>query len=74
MLKACRTPGPTALKTLSLGQYVWKIEYSRKSPRCTKTASNLQLSDLHLNAYKSLPGDQDIFSLLFSCIYIHSFT
>jgi len=21
--------------------------------------------------YRSLPGDQDIFSLLFSCIYIH---
>jgi len=26
---------------------------------------NLQLSDLRSNAYRSLPGDQDIFSLLF---------
>ena len=27
--------------------------------------------DLYSNAYRSLPGDQDIFSLLFSCICIH---
>ena len=37
----------------------------------TWAASNLQPSDLRSNAYRSLPGDQDIFSLLFSCIYIH---
>ena len=36
-----------------------------------KTASNLQPSDLRSNAYRSLPGNQDNFSLLFSCIYIH---
>ena len=35
-----------------------------------KTASNLQPSDLHSNTYRSLPGDQDIFSLLFSCTHI----
>ena len=27
--------------------------------------------DLHSNAYRSLPGGQDVFSLLFSCNYIH---
>ena len=31
----------------------------------------MQPSDLRLNAYRSLPGDQDILSLLFSCIYIY---
>ena len=34
-------------------------------------ASNLEPSDLRLNAYRSLPGGQDVFSLLFSCNYIH---
>ena len=29
------------------------------------------IADLRSNPYKSLPGDQDIFSLLFSCLYIH---
>ena len=33
--------------------------------------ANLQPSDLRSNAYRSLPGDQDIFSLFFSYIYIH---
>ena len=28
-------------------------------------------SNLRLNAYRSLPGGQDVFSLLFSCNYIH---
>ena len=39
----------------------------------TKTASNLQPSDLCSNAYRSLPGDQDIVSLLFFHVfnYIH---
>ena len=31
----------------------------------TKTASNMQPSDLCLNAFRSLPGDQDAFSLFF---------
>ena len=51
-----------------LGQYVWKVTDRRKNPWCT---SHLQPSNLRSNAYRSLPGDQDIFSLLFSCIYIH---
>ena len=77
----CRIPGPTAqsvgyqvlqpTKDVKLGQCVWKVADRRKNPWCTKTASNLQPSDLRLNAYRSLSGDQDIFSLLFSCIYIH---
>jgi len=37
------------------------------------TASKLQPSDLCSNAYRSLPGNQDIFSLLFSCIYFPVF-
>ena len=32
------------------------------------TASNLQPFDLRLNAYRSLPGDQDIF-----CLFFHVF-
>ena len=48
-----------------------KFQTGEKNPWCTKTASNLQPFDLCSNAYRSLPGDQDIFSLLFSCIYIH---
>ena len=55
----------------NLGQYIWKVADRRKNPWCTRTATNLQPSDLCSNAYRSLPGDQDIFSLLFSCIYIH---
>ena len=58
-------------KDFKFGQYLWKVADKRKNPWCTKTASNLQPSDLCLNAYRSLPGDQDIFSLLFSCIYIY---
>ena len=54
-----------------LGQYVWKVADRRKNPWYTRTASNLQPFDLCSNAYRNLPGDQDIFSLLFSCIYIH---
>jgi len=56
---------------LSLGQYVWKVADRRKNAWCTKTALNLQPSNLCSNAYRSLSGDQDIFSLLFSCGYIH---
>ena len=58
-------------KDVKLAQYVWKVTDRRKNPWCTRTASNLQPSDLRSNAYRSLPGDQDIFSLLFSYIYIH---
>ena len=36
--------------------------------------SNLQPSNLRSNAYRSLPGDQDIFSLLFSCIFLSTGT
>jgi len=41
-----------------------------KNPRCTKTASSLQPSDLCSNAYRSLPGDQDIYIYLylFMCV------
>ena len=56
---------------LGLGQYVWKVADRRKNPWCTKTASNLQPSDLRLNAYRSLLGNQDISPCFFSCIYIH---
>jgi len=56
---------------LSWGKCISKIADRRKNPWCTRTASNLQPSDLCSNAYRNLPGDQDIFSLLFSCIYIH---
>ena len=72
--KCWRSVGHQALqpaKDVKLGQYVWKVADRRKNPWCTKTASNLQPSNLRWNAYRSLPGDQDIFSLLFSCIYIH---
>ena len=48
---------------LSLGHYVWKVADRRKNPWCNKTASNLQTSNLRLSAYRSLPGNQDIFSL-----------
>ena len=67
MLKVCRTSGPTACYRhwLSSGQYVWKVTDRRKNPWCTKTASNLQPSDLCSNAYRILPGNQDIFYLLF---------
>ena len=58
-------------KDVKFGQYVWKVAGRRKNPWCTKTASDLQPSDLRSNAYRSLPGDRDIFSLLFSYIYIH---
>ena len=34
-------------------------------------ALNLQPSDLCSNAYRSLPGSQDVFFLLFTSIYIH---
>ena len=37
----------------------------------TWAALNLQPSDLCTNAYRSLPGGQDIFSLSISCICIH---
>jgi len=50
------------LKMLSLGQYVWKVVDRKK-------IHDSQPSDLCSNAYRSLPGNQDIFSLLFSCIY-----
>jgi len=52
-------------KDVKLGQYVWKVADRRKeNPWCTRTASNLQPSDLR-ERLQSLPGDQDIFSLAF---------
>ena len=36
-------------KDVKLGQYVWKVADRRKNPWCTKTASNLQPSDLLSN-------------------------
>ena len=46
----------------------WK---KKKYHDWTWAASNLQPSDLHLNAYRSLPDSQDVFFLLVSSIYIH---
>ena len=43
-------------KDVKFGQYVCKVAGRRKNPWCTKTASNLQPSDLRSNAYRSLPG------------------
>jgi len=43
----------------------------RKIYDCTWTTSNLQPYNLRLNAYRSLPGGQDVFSLLISSACIH---
>ena len=61
--KCWRSAGHQVLqpaKDVKLGQYAWKVADRRKNPWYTRTASNLQPSDLRSNAYRSLPGDQDI--------------
>ena len=56
------------LKMLSLDSMFEKLQTGEKicdAPR------QPQPSNLCSNAYRSLQSNQDIFSLLFSCIYIH---
>ena len=50
------------------GCRTWKNMYKKDagSRKIHQTASNLQPFDLHSNAYRSQPGDQNVFSLLFS--------
>ena len=75
LYKCWRSVGHQVLqpaKDVKLGQYVWKVADRRKNPWCTKTASNLQPSDLCSNANRSLPGNQDI-SPCFFHVFILSF-
>jgi len=64
MLKVCSTPGPTACLKI-LNKVCSKSREYRKNSHNWATL-NLQLSDLRLNAYRSLPGGQ-----VFSPCYFH---
>ena len=48
-----------------------KSRWKKKKCMTGPAALNLQPSDLRSNAYRSLPGGQDVFFLLFSSISIH---
>ena len=52
---------------------MFQVGERRKIHNCTWpwAASNLQPSSLCSNANRSLPGNQDVFFLIFSSIYIH---
>ena len=72
-LKVCWTPSLTAcLKMFTENMFEKDARRRKKIHDCTQTASKLQPSDLHSNAYRSLLGNQDIFSLLISCIVYHN--
>jgi len=56
-------------------KHVWKRCKKEKNHDCIQTASNLPTSKLQSNTYRSLPGDQDVFSLLFHVhvyLYVHT--
>ena len=66
--KVCRTPGPTAyLKLLHKVTIFEKVEKGEKSIG-SLAASNLQPSNWRSNAYRSVPGSQDVFSWIYAFI------
>ena len=71
-LNVCRTLGPTACSKMLSDKHVWKrCRKEKKSmivPRQPWTCSHLIYTR---NAYRSLPGNQDVFSVLISSICIH---